>query len=105
MTTKEHDIKLLVQEMAEYMNQYKEGHVVVEVAKDEDEEIFYIADIVIHGYVYDGDEIVDTASRSFEVGYSNDKAIAEELAKKGHDAIKRIAVRFEVNEEIEYTNY
>ncbi|WP_033829108.1 hypothetical protein [Bacillus andreraoultii] len=104
----ENEIGILLQEMAEYMNRFKEGHVHVEVAKDDDEgEIYYIADIFVHGYVDQEDGTTDVRSRSFEIGYSNDLADAESMAKKGHETIAKLckAANFELNEKIEYTDY
>lgn len=77
-----------------------------DVSEDEGE-TFYIADIFVHGYVDQEDGTTEIESRSFEIGYSSDFADAETMAKKGHETIAKLfeAANFELNEEIEYTDY
>lgn len=102
----ENKIGLIVQEAAEIMNEYDEGHIDIEVARDVDEDkVFYIADINIHGYVEKGDGITDTERRSIEVGYSSEKEDAYNMARKAWSAMKKVSVTFEVNDDLFETEY
>lgn len=92
----------MIPEMLDFMNGFKEGHIVIKVTED-DEAFRYNVDIVVHGYIFDGDDLIDTDSRSFGVIEADDKMEAEKLAKRVRSELRKIAFAgFEVNDEIEY---